>query len=393
MTSDRIRDLLRDHPVWDGHNDLPWEARRQVGYDWDRLDIAAGTEGRTDTDLPRLRAGGVGAQFWSVYVPARFAGERAVTATLEQIDAVHQMVARHPDDLRLALTADDVEAAWASGRIASLLGAEGGHSIDCSLGALRMLYEVGVRYMTLTHNDNVPWADSATDTASSHGGLSGFGREVVREMNRLGMLVDLSHVSAGTMRAALDVTEAPVVFSHSSARAVCDVPRNVPDDVLSRLAGNGGLCMVTFVPTFVSTAAAQWRRAASEAAAAEGIRVQDITSFAPFLDRWEVDHPMPRSTLDDVVAHVEHVRQVAGVDHVGLGGDYDGSSGFADGIEDVSGYPNLLQALADRGWSDADLGKLTSGNMLRTLRDAEAVAARLREERGPSLATFADLDG
>ena len=393
MTSDRIRDLLRDHPVWDGHNDLPWEARRQVGYDWDRLDIAAGTEGRTDTDLPRLRAGGVGAQFWSVYVPARFAGERAVTATLEQIDAVHQLVARHPDDLRLALTADDVEAAWASGRIASLLGAEGGHSIDCSLGALRMLYEVGVRYMTLTHNDNVPWADSATDTPSSHGGLSGFGREVVREMNRLGMLVDLSHVSAGTMRAALDVTEAPVVFSHSSARAVCDVPRNVPDDVLSRLAGNGGLCMVTFVPTFVSTAAAQWRRAASEAAAAEGIRVQDITSFAPFLDRWEVDHPMPRSTLDDVVAHVEHVRQVAGVDHVGLGGDYDGSSGFADGIEDVSGYPNLLQALADRGWSDADLGKLTSGNMLRTLRDAEAVAARLREERGPSLATFADLDG
>jgi len=393
VTSDRIRDLLRDHPVWDGHNDLPWEARRQVGYDWDRLDIAAGTEGRTDTDLPRLRAGGVGAQFWSVYVPARFAGERAVTATLEQIDAVHQMVARHPDDLRLALTADDVEAAWASGRIASLLGAEGGHSIDCSLGALRMLYEVGVRYMTLTHNDNVPWADSATDTPSSHGGLSGFGREVVREMNRLGMLVDLSHVSAGTMRAALDVTEAPVVFSHSSARAVCDVPRNVPDDVLARLAGNGGLCMVTFVPTFVSTAAAQWRRAASEAAAAEGIRVQDITSFAPFLDRWEVDHPMPRSTLDDVVAHVEHVRQVAGADHVGLGGDYDGSSGFADGIEDVSGYPNLLQALADRGWSDADLGKLTSGNMLRTLRDAEAVAARLREERGPSLATFADLDG
>jgi len=393
VTSDRIRDLLRDHPVWDGHNDLPWEARRQVGYDWDRLDIAAGTEGRTDTDLPRLRAGGVGAQFWSVYVPARFAGERAVTATLEQIDAVHQLVARHPDDLRLALTADDVEAAWASGRIASLLGAEGGHSIDCSLGALRMLYEVGVRYMTLTHNDNVPWADSATDTPSSHGGLSGFGREVVREMNRLGMLVDLSHVSAGTMRAALDVTEAPVVFSHSSARAVCDVPRNVPDDVLARLAGNGGLCMVTFVPTFVSTAAAQCRRAASEAAAAEGIRVQDITSFAPFLDRWEVDHPMPRSTLDDVVAHVEHVRQVAGVDHVGLGGDYDGSSGFADGIEDVSGYPNLLQALADRGWSDADLGKLTSGNMLRTLRDAEAVAARLREERGPSLATFADLDG
>lgn len=392
MTSDRIRDLLHGHPVWDGHNDLPWEARKQVAYDWDRLDIAAGTEGRTQTDLPRLRAGGVGAQFWSVYVPARFAGERAVTATLEQVDAVHQLVARYPDDLQLALTADDVESAWASGRIASLLGAEGGHSIDCSLGALRMLYGLGVRYMTLTHNDNVPWADSATDTPSSHGGLSDFGREVVREMNRLGMLVDLSHVSAGTMRAALDVTEAPVVFSHSSARAVCDVPRNVPDDVLARLADNGGLCMVTFVPTFVSAAAAQWRADASEAATAEGIRVQDLASFGPFVDRWEVDHPMPKSTLEDVVAHVEHVREVAGVDHVGLGGDYDGSSGFADGMEDVAGYPNLLEALADRGWSDADLGKLASGNILRTLRDAETVAGRLQAERGPSLATFAELD-
>jgi membrane dipeptidase len=392
MTSDRLRALLRDHPVWDGHNDLPWEARRQVAYDWERLDVAAGTEGRTDTDLPRLRAGGVGAQFWSVYVPARFSGERAVTATLEQIDAVRRLVARHPDELQLALTSGDVEAAWASGRIASLLGAEGGHSIDCSLGALRMLYELGVRYMTLTHNDNVPWADAATDTPSSHGGLSDFGREVVREMNRLGMLVDLSHVSAGTMRAALDVTEAPVIFSHSSARAVCDVPRNVPDDVLSRLAGNGGTCMVTFVPTFVSPAAARWRAEASEAAVAEGIHVQDIASFAPFVERWEADNPMPKSTLDDVVAHVEHVREVAGVDHVGLGGDYDGSSGFADGIEDVSGYPNLLQALADRGWSDAELGKITCGNVLRTMRDAEAVAGRLQGERGPSLATFADLE-
>ena len=392
MTSDRIRDLLRDHPVWDGHNDLPWEARQQVGYDWDRLDIAADTSGRTHTDLPRLRAGGVGAQFWSVYVPARLAGERAVTATLEQIDAVHQMVARYGDDLQLARTADDVERAWATGRIASLMGAEGGHSIDCSLGTLRTLYELGVRYMTLTHNDNVPWADSATDEVSAHGGLSAFGREVVREMNRLGMLVDLSHVSAGTMRAALDVTEAPVIYSHSSARAVCDMARNVPDDVLARLADNGGVCMVTFVPSFVSPDVAAWRNEASEAAAAAGIRVQDLTSFGPFVDRWAQDHPRPKTTLADVVAHVEHVRDVAGVDHVGLGGDYDGADGFADGIADVSGYPNLLEALADRGWSDADLGKLTSGNVLRTLRNAEAVAARLQAERAPSLATFADLD-
>ncbi len=245
-TSARIRDLLAEHPVVDGHNDLPWEARERVGYDWSRLDISrAGCP--THTDLPRLRAGGVGAQFWSVFVPATLQGDAAVTATLEQVDAVHAMAARYAGELALATTVGDVRRAWSHGQIACLIGAEGGHSIDSSLGALRMLHALGVRYLTLTHNDNVPWADSATDEPVL-GGLSPFGREVVREMNRLGMLVDLSHVSAGTMHDALDVAQAPVLFSHSSARAVCDHPRNVPDDVLARLADNGGACLVTFVP-------------------------------------------------------------------------------------------------------------------------------------------------
>jgi len=388
---DRIRGVLARRPVWDGHNDLIWEVRTQAGYDFGRLDIAAGTAGRTHTDIPRLRAGGVGAQFWSVYVPARF-GAGSLTGTLEQVDGVRAMVARYSSDLALALTADEVEAAWAAGKIASLIGAEGGHSIDSSLGALRMLFELGVRYLTLTHNDDLPWADSATGSLPL-GGLSRFGVEVIREMNRLGMLVDLSHVSTGTMHAALDASEAPVIFSHSSAGAVCDVPRNVPDEVLTRLVANGGVCMVTFVPYFVTPACAEWyaegRRLATEA----GLDADHLPELAGFLERYESEHPMPPSSLDDVVAHVSHVRDVAGIDHVGLGGDYDGSSGFAAGLEDVSGYPNLLGALAERGWSDDDLGKLTSGNMLRVMRSAEAVAARLRAERGPSHATIEELDG
>lgn len=373
-TADRLTALLEKHPVWDGHNDLPWALREQSFYDLDAVDIAQRLTA-THTDLPRLRDGGVGAQFWSVYVPAQLAGGAAVTATLEQIDCVHRMVRKYPDTLRLALTAADVEQAWADGRIASLMGAEGGHSIDGSLAVLRMLHALGVRYMTLTHNDNVPWADSATDDEVL-GGLSPFGEDVVREMNRLGMLVDLSHTSAGTMRHALRVTSAPVVFSHSSARAVCDVPRNVPDDVLTTLATNGGVCMVTFVPQFVSPAVAEWRATGAEAAAAQGIKNTDLGAFEPFIAEWRSRHPQPRTTLADVVAHVEHVREVAGVDHVGLGGDYDGTPTLPEGLEDVTGYPRLLAALADNGWSDADLGKLTSGNALRLLRDAELVAAR-----------------
>ncbi|QIM21211.1 membrane dipeptidase [Phycicoccus sp. HDW14] len=390
-TGARIRTLLERHPVLDGHNDLPWEARERAAYDWDRLDLATGGL-PTHTDLPRLRAGGVGAQFWSVFVPATLQGEAAVTATLEQVDAVHAMVARFADDLALATTRAEVERALASGRVASLMGAEGGHSIDSSLGTLRMLFALGVRYLTLTHNDNVPWADSATDEPVL-GGLSTFGREVVLEMNRLGMIVDLSHVSADTMRDALDTTEAPVAFSHSSARAVCDHPRNVPDDVLERLPGNGGLCMVTFVPKFVSPAVREWDLEAADAAAAEGISSSDFVAYTAFTADRRRSHPAPAATLDDVVAHVEHVREVAGVEHVGLGGDYDGVDVQPEGLEDVSGYPRLLAALADRGWSDADLGALTSGNALRVLGEVERRATDLAATRGPSLARIEDLDG
>jgi membrane dipeptidase len=390
-TSARIRDLLAGHPVLDGHNDLPWEARERAGYDWDRLDISQ-PGCPTHTDLPRLRAGGVGAQFWSVFVPATLQGDAAVSATLEQVDAVHAMTARYAGDLALATTRADVERAWSQGRIASLMGAEGGHSIDSSLGTLRMLHALGVRYMTLTHNDNVPWADSATDEAVL-GGLSPFGREVVREMNRLGMLVDLSHVSADTMRDALDVARAPVVFSHSSARAVCDHPRNVPDDVLARLAGNGGVCMVTFVPKFVSPRVREWDLEAREAAQAAGVDVGDDPAYDAFIAQHTLTHPAPRAVLDDVVAHCEHVREVAGARHIGLGGDYDGVDALPDGLEDVSAYPRLLAALADRGWSDTDLAGLTSGNVLRVLGEAEERAREIVLTRGPSLARIDDLDG
>lgn len=384
-TTQRLRELLRTHPLVDGHNDLPWRARALVGYDWDALDIAGSTPNHTD--LPRLAAGGVGAQFWSVFVPSTLPPDQAVIQTLEQIDAVHTMIARYGDRLGLATTADQVDQVFASGRIASLMGAEGGHSIGCSLGTLRALYRLGVRYLTLTHNDNTPWADSATDEPVL-GGLSEFGREVVREMNRLGMLVDLSHVSADTMRDALAVTEAPVIFSHSSARAVCSSPRNVPDDVLETLAANGGTCMAVFAPQFVSQEVWDWKQVAADAAAREGIAATDLVAFEPWVEQYAATHPQPQATLEQVVTHLEHLRDVVGVDHIGLGGDYDGVASLPVGLEDVSGYPRLLAALAERGWSDEDLIKLAGGNVLRTLRGAEAVARDLQTQRGPSLVQF-----
>ncbi|NNG39525.1 membrane dipeptidase [Flexivirga sp. ID2601S] len=389
---DRVIALLHEHPLIDGHNDLPYAARDLVGYDFDELDLAAGTAGRTHTDIERLRAGCVGGQFWSVYVPSNLPGSQAVTQTLEQIDAVHQMIGRWPEAFGLARTADEVESVFRSGRIASLLGAEGGQSIDSSLAALRMLYVLGVRYMTLTHNDNNPWADSATDEPV-HGGLTRFGVEVVREMNRLGMLVDLSHVSADTMRAALATSEAPVIFSHSSARAVCDTPRNAPDDVLETLRDRNGVIMSTFVPGFVSPAAARWRADAQDAAREAGITPTDLAAFQPFAKQWAADHPEPVATIDDVVAHFVHIREVAGIDHLGVGGDYDGVPGLPAGLEDVTGYPKVFAALADLGWSDADLVKVAGGNVLRVLRDAEAVARDLQTTRGPSVATIEQLDG
>lgn len=383
--------LLAAHPVIDGHNDLMWEAREQVGYDFDRLDVGVGGT-PTHTDLPRMRAGGMGAQFWSVYVPTRLAGDAAVAATLEQVDAARELTRRYADRLAWATTADEVEQAWAEDRIASLAGAEGGHSIGCSLATLRQLHRLGVRYLTLTHNANTPWADSATDRPVA-GGLTAFGREVVREMNRVGMMVDLSHVSADTMRDALAVAEAPVIFSHSSARAVTDSPRNAPDDVLEAMAAAGGVCMVTFVPKFVNAACADAHREMVAAAEAEGIPEADGARFGPFADRWEAEHPPPTATLADVVAHCEHVREVAGIDHVGVGGDYDGVAVLPTGLEDVSTYPALLSALADRGWSAADLARLTCRNTLRVMRDVEDAARGLQSVRGPSLARIEDLDG
>jgi membrane dipeptidase len=388
----RARELLAAHPVVDGHNDLPWALREHVRYDLDRLDIAADQKGRLHTDLPRLRAGGVGAQFWSVYVRSDMAGDAAVSATLEQIDVVDQLLERYPADLARALSAEDMEIARDEGRIASLMGAEGGHSINNSLATLRALYALGVRYMTLTHNDNIAWADSATDEPGV-GGLSAFGHEVVREMNRLGMLVDLSHVAETTMRHALATSVAPVIFSHSSARAVCDHPRNVPDEVLTLLAANGGVAMATFVPKFILPAAVEWTRAADENMRAHGLHHLDTTPQAMKIhEAFEAANPRPVATAATVADHLDHMREVAGIDHIGIGGDFDGTAFTPAGLDDVAGYPNLVAELLRRGWSDADLAKLTWQNAVRVLRAAEDVAADLQATRGPSIATIAELD-
>ena len=383
----RARTLLSQSPLVDGHNDLPWAMRDAVGYDLRELDLTVrGT--RTHTDLVRLREGGVGAQFWSVFVPSTLPDGEAVRATLEQVDFVHELVAAFPDQLGLARTADEAESVFASGRIASLLGAEGGQSIGCSMATLRALHALGVRYLTLTHNDNNPWADSATDEPAV-GGLSDFGREVVREMNRIGMLVDLSHVAVTTMHAALDTSVAPVIMSHSSCRALNDHVRNVPDDVLRRLAGNDGVLMVTFVPDFVSKDCREWTEAARADMRSAGLDDRDWSVVEAFCAERERTDPKPRATIAQVADHVEHARDVAGVAHVGIGGDYDGCSDFPVGLEDVSGYPRLVAELLDRGWSDSDVTALTGGNVLRAMREAESVSRRLVAERPPSRAVIA----
>ncbi len=380
------RELLTRYPILDGHNDLPWALREAVSSDLSKADVAGGLDSG-HTDLPRLAAGGVGAQFWSVFVPAELQGDAAVATTLEQIDLVHRLIDAYPDRLELALTAADVRRIMAAGKLASLLGAEGGHSIGSSLGTLRALYALGVRYMTLTHNLNVPWADSATDDPE-HGGLTDFGREVVGEMQRLGMLVDLSHVAASTMSDALDAAAAPVIFSHSSARAICDHPRNVPDEILARLPGNGGVCMVTFVPGFVSQACRDWALDFTAYREQQGADPKDWTARQELRDEYAAAHPRPVATLADVVAHAQHVREVAGIDHIGVGGDYDGVDQLPEGLEDVSCYPALIAALLDAGWSEADCGKLASGNIVRVLAEAEAAAGRISASRGPSVASI-----
>jgi membrane dipeptidase len=381
------RDLLTRHPLIDGHNDLAWELR-ETRQPLERTDLAAPVS-FTHTDLPRLAAGGVGAQFWSVFVPATLAGEAAVATTLEQIDLVRRMVARYPEHFELALGAADVERIFAAGKVASLMGAEGGHSIGCSLGTLRMLYQLGARYMTLTHNNNVPWADSATDEPAV-GGLTGFGRQVVAEMQRLGMLVDLSHVAAGTMRDALDAAAAPVIFSHSSTRALCDHPRNVPDEILARLPGNNGVCMVTFVPAFVSQQCRDWEQELMMDMERRGLDPHDRAARAAARQERA---PVPRATVAQVADHIEHVRAVAGVDHVGIGGDFDGTEELPDGLHDVSCYPVLFAELLDRGWSEEDCARLACGNVLRVMREAENAAREISARSGPAWQRIEDVDG
>jgi membrane dipeptidase len=391
--------VLRRAPVMDGHNDLPWRIREDSVHarDVEAYDLRTHTPGMTD--LARLKAGRVGAQFWSVYIPGErgdgtYAPNGQVSSVpgyarvqLEQIDIARRTIARYPE-LRWTPTAAAVRAGMKSGKVASLLGLEGGHAIENSLGLLRQYYDLGARYMTLTHNVTLDWADAALDSAK-HGGLTPFGREVVREMNRLGMLVDLSHVSPGTMSDALDVTAAPVIFSHSGARALVDHPRNVPDSILARMPKNGGVVMVPFVTAFVSRAVQANADSLGAVIAASFRRHPgDTAAVRTEVSAWKKAHPLPAATISQVADHIEHVRDVAGVDHVGVGGDFDGITETVVGLEDVSTYPALFAELAHRGWSDEDLAKLASGNALRVLARAEQVAARLKKSRGPSQMTL-----
>jgi membrane dipeptidase len=393
----RVDRILAATPLIDGHNDLPWELRARTKGVLASIDLRSDTTklpvpedgAPLMTDIPRLRAGHVGGQFWSVWVPTDLKGNDAVLTTLEQIDLVKRMVAAYPADFQMAYTAADVRRIHRSGRIASLIGVEGGHSINSSLATLRTMYELGARYMTLTHTLNTPWADAATDTPAHHG-LTPFGQEVVREMNRLGMLVDLSHVSPEAMKAALAVTEAPVIFSHSSARAINSHPRNVPDDVLQLVAKNRGVVMVNFYPAYLSEAANQWEadyaaeRTRYNSPPYAGLYIGQPDKAKAALDAWEKEHPQPVVTLSEVADHVEHIRKVAGIDHVGIGSDFDGIPAGPKGLEGVDRYPALLEEMMRRGWSDSDVAKLAGLNVLRVMEQAEQVAARLQAARPSS---------
>jgi membrane dipeptidase len=378
-----VLDLLRVAPLIDGHNDLLWELRQ--GRD--------PADPTLMTDLPRMAAGGVGGQFWSVYVPSDLPADRAVTMTLEQIDALLDMVRRNPDRLELARSADDVERIAAAGRVASMIGVEGGHAIGGSLGTLRVLTELGMGYLTLTHNDDTPWADSATGE-HPHGGLTRFGEEVVREVNRCGWLVDLSHTSDDTMRQAIEVSEAPVIFSHSSARALCDVPRNVPDDVLELVGRTGGVVMVTFVPSFVAAEGADYNRVAwAEFRRLRAEHPGDPEFVRTAIDAWFEANPGPPASVSDVGDHIDHVRDVAGIEHIGIGSDFDGAPTMPEGLEDVSRYQALFEELASRSYRDEDLVKIAGRNVLRVMREAEGQGRGLRTERPPLRATIEQLDG
>jgi membrane dipeptidase len=384
--------LHREAPMVDTHNDFPWETREQGRISLEGTDLR-GNLPTFHTDIPRLRAGGVGAQFWSIFLYDSMVHQGAARITLEQIDIVKRMEARYPDVLSPARTAEDVMRAHRQGRIASLMGIEGGHAIENSLGTLRLFYELGVRYMTLTWNNGLAWADAAMDSVR-HGGLTRFGREVVREMNRLGMLVDLSHVSDSVMAQAIRVSEAPVIFSHSSARAVADHPRNVPDAILRMLPANGGVVMVNFNCGFISPVRAQYDRELRSLRMR--LRAQhgaDTAALNVAVRAWQAANPAPRATLAQVADHIDHIRRVAGIDHVGYGSDYDGITCTPIGLEDVSTFPRLTGELLRRGYSDDEVRNVMGLNLLRAMRQAETVAARLQRERAPSTATLAELDG
>jgi membrane dipeptidase len=387
----RVSQVLEQTPLIDGHNDLPWEIRERFKGDPKALDLSSDTrrlpitadQAPLMTDIPRLRAGHVGAQFWSVWIPVNTPGFEAVQVTLEQIDLVKRMAAQYPHDFEMAYTAADIRRIHKAHRIAALIGIEGGHQINNSLPVLRQMYDAGARYMTLTHTSNTSWADSATDMPAHHG-LTPFGIEIVKEMNRLGMLVDLSHVSPETMKAALAASQAPVIFSHSSARALVDHPRNVPDDILRAVAANGGVVMVNFAPTYVSEARNRWEsdyaaeRARLNSPPYAGIYIGQPERAQAALAAWETQHPKPMATLDQVADHVEHVRQVAGIDHVGLGSDFDGIPDAPVGLDGVDKYPALLEVLLRRGWSDAEIAKLAGENLLRAMAAAEKVSGAMK---------------
>jgi membrane dipeptidase len=401
----RVRKILARSPVIDGHNDLPWEIRDRFKGDFDQVDL------RTDvstlphvktvpplmTDIPRLRKGGVGAQFWSVWVPSDTIGPIAVQNTIEQIDIVTRMVARYPDSLAMAKTAADIRWIQASGKIASLIGVEGGHQINNQLSVLRQFYDLGARYMTLTHSRNTDWADSATQNPE-HNGLTAFGKTVVQEMNRLGMMIDISHVSPKTMADVLDTSQSPVIFSHSNARTVTEHPRNVPDNILARMPKNGGVVMVNFYSGYVSNAYNQWDadRSAEQARIAtppfSGLYLGQPERAAAALAAWDKAHPKPLVTVSDVADHFDHIRKIAGIDHVGIGSDFDGVDGVPVGLDSADDYPALLAELLKRGWSDADVAKVTGGNLLRVMEANEKTATRLQKDQQPSNARIEQID-
>ncbi len=381
----QAREVLKSTPLIDGHNDLPWVIREEAGGDALSYDLAS--DKPRDTDIPKLREGLVGAQFWSVWIPGEIPPIDYGRVQLEQIDIARQIINAYPDTFELARTADDIERIFKSGKIASLLGMEGGYALYNSLGAMRSFYELGVRYMTLTHNVSLDWVDAALGE-QTHGGLTTFGRAMVREMNRTGMMVDLAHTSPATMHQALDETRAPVIWSHAAARALVDHPRNVPDDVLKRLPENGGVVMVTFIPSFLSQEV--WDM--EETLWTTNASVELISEYRETWLAYDAEHGAKRATIDQVIAHIEHVRDVAGIDHVGIGSDYWGMPDGPPGLEEVSGFPRLFAALICRGWSEEDLSKLAGQNLLRVMRQVEAVSGQLQQETSPSNATIEMLD-